>query len=491
MTTENIYRDIANRTGGDIYLGVVGPVRTGKSSFIKRFVECALLPQIESESLRTRTRDEMPQSAAGRTIMTTEPKFVPERAITIELPDGGSFCTRLIDCVGYLVEGALGHREESRPRMVKSPWFEEEIPFDKAAEIGTHKVIAEHSTIGIVMTTDGSISDIPREGYLEAEQRVILELREIGKPFLILLNSVHPQAPETVHLAQEMSMRYGQQVYPVNCLDLDGPSIGILLEKVLYQFPVQQIAVQMPRWVNYLEKGHWLQSQLYQALREYAATITKMEDVLFRPFPQQYSCVTGLEQREMDLGSGTAVVELSLESGLFYQIIQETTGLDIQDESSLMPCIIQMAQDKKAYDRVRNALEQVEATGYGIVMPELAEMQLAQPEIVNQGGRYGVKLAASAPSIHMMRADISTEISPIVGTEKQSEALVMSLLNDYERDPEKLWQSNIFGKSLHELVNEGLQNKLLNLPEEARGRLQETLERVINEGCSGLICIIL
>ncbi len=490
MATEQIYREIAQRTGGNIYLGVVGPVRTGKSTFIKRFVEQALLPRIQEESLKERTRDEMPQSAAGRTIMTTEPKFVPEQAIRLELPQGGSFQTRLIDCVGYMVPGALGNKEDSKPRMVKTPWSQEPIPFDEAAEMGTQKVIRDHSTIGIVMTTDGSISDIPRDSYLEAERRVIGELKDLGKPFLILLNCTQPETEQARQLAREMEAEYGQPVTPVNCLDLDGEAIGELLGQVLYQFPIRQIGIKMPRWINCLDSEHWLQKKLFQGLLELTEELNRMGDAKNLPIPAQEE-ITSLELEGMDLGTGNVTLRLELAGQLFYRIISESTGLEIRDESQLMPCVLQMARDKKAYDRVKNALEQVEATGYGIVMPEMEELQLEEPVIVNQGGKYGVRLSASAPSIHMLRADIDTQISPIVGTEKQSEELVMSLLRDFEEDPAKLWQSNIFGKSLHELVNEGLQSKLLHIPADARTRMQETLEQVINEGCAGLICIIL
>lgn len=490
MATEQIYQDIAQRTGGNIYLGVVGPVRTGKSTFIKRFVEQALLPRIQEENLRARTRDEMPQSAAGRTIMTTEPKFVPEQAIRLELPQGGFFQARLIDCVGYMVPGALGDKEDSKPRMVKTPWNQEPIPFDQAAEMGTQKVIRDHSTIGIVMTTDGSISDIPRESYLEAERRVVREMQEVGKPFLILLNSTQPEDPRVVQLARELSGEYGQTVTPINCLDLDGEAIGRLLGQVLYEFPIKQIGVRMPRWVNCLDSGHWLQKKLFQSLLSLAEGMNKMGDARQLPLAPQEE-ITALELDGMDLGTGQVTLKLELASQLFYQIISESTGLEIADESQLMPCVLQMARDKKAYDRVKSALEQVEATGYGIVMPEMEELQLEEPVIVNQGGKYGVRLSASAPSIHMLRANIDTQISPIVGTEKQSEELVVSLLQDFEENPAKLWQSNIFGKSLHELVNEGLQNKLLHIPADARVKMQETLEQVINEGCAGLICIIL
>ena len=491
METQGVYKDIAARTGGDIYIGVVGPVRTGKSTFIKKFMEELVLPQLTSPAVKNRARDELPQSAAGRTIMTTEPKFIPETAVTIELEGGGSFKTRLIDCVGYMVEGAMGHEEDEKPRMVKSPWFEEEIPFDQAAQTGTRKVIREHSTIGLVITTDGSISDIPREKYRAAEAQVIAELDEINKPFVILLNCVDPHKPDVYQLAQQMEQEYGHTVIPVSCLDLDRATIGKILQSVLYEFEVKEIAFAMPKWITMLEPDHWLQQQVYAAARAYADSRAQMKVVACPEDPVQCAALKAPRLRALELATGRVVLELELRPEIFYQVLGETTGLEICDEASLMPCIIGLARAKREYEKIRSALEQVESTGYGIVMPTISELRLEEPEIVHQGGRYGVRLRASAPSIHLLKATINTEISPIVGSEKQSEELVVSLLHDFEQDPLKIWQSNIFGKSLHELVNEGLQNKLLHMPQEARARLQETLERVINEGCTGLICIIL
>lgn len=491
METANVYKDIAARTGGDIYIGVVGPVRTGKSTFVKKFMEEMILPQLTSQAVRSRARDELPQSAAGRTIMTTEPKFIPETAVTVELEGGGSFKARLIDCVGYMVEGAMGHEEDDKPRMVKSPWYEEEIPFDLAAETGTQKVIRDHSTIGLVITTDGSISDIPREKYQAAEARVIAELEDINKPFVILLNCIEPDSAASRELAGQMEAQYGHTVLPISCVDLDGAAIGRILQSVLYEFDVKEIAFAMPKWITMLEPEHWLQSAVYGAAQEFAASIGQMKDVVQQEQPIQCEYLQGSKIRSMQLATGQVTLELALQPDIFYQVLGETTGLEICDEASLMPCIIGLAKAKREYEKIRSAIEQVEATGYGIVMPTINELHLEEPEIVRQGGRYGVRLRASAPSIHLLKATINTEISPIVGSERQSEELVMSLLQDFEQDPIRIWESNIFGKSLHELVNEGLQNKLLHMPQEARARLQETLERVINEGCSGLICIIL
>ena len=474
-----VCREIGARTGGDILIGVVGPVRTGKSTLIKQFMEKLVLPAIGPEDAKLRARDELPQSAAGRTIMTTEPKFIPESAVPLALEGGGECSIRLIDCVGYMVEGAMGHEENDKPRMVKSPWFD-------------RKVIRDHSTIGIVVTTDGTISEIPRENYVPAEKRVIDELEALGKPFVILLNSTHPDAPGTKALAAEMEESYGRTVLPVSCLDLDEEQLGEILRRVLYEFPVRELDFALPRWVTMLDKGHWLQTEVYTAAMQLSGQIARMKDV-----SDSGRAVLDCEAVEnaalsgMDLADGIVRITVLLKPEVFYRVLSEQTGLEIGDEAGLMPCIIELAKAKRAYEKIRSAMEQVEATGYGIVMPSIDELSLEQPEIVRQGGRYGVRLEASAPSIHMMKAIIHTELSPIVGTEKQSEDLVQSLLQDFEDDPVRLWESNIFGKSLHELVNDGLQNKLLHMPQEARSRLQETLERVINEGCTGLICILL
>ena len=458
---QGICREIGARTGGDIYIGVVGPVRSGKSTFIKRFMEQLVLPAMGTEAARLRARDELPQSAAGRTIMTTEPKFIPETAVPLQLEGGGVCRVRLIDCVGYMVEGAMGHEENEKPRMVKSPWFDEEVPFDLAAETGTRRVIREHSTIGIVITTDGTVSDIPRAGYAKTEKRVIEELDALSKPYVILLNSTRPDAPETKQLAEGMARDYHHAVLPVSCVDLDAAALGDILRQVLYEFPVRELDLALPRWVNRLENGHWLQAQVYTAAMQLAENIARMKDVpsgtdgpLLDCDAVQRSAVSG-----MDLAQGSVRVVVELKPEIFYQVLSEQTGLEIGDEAGLMPCILELAHAKR--------------------------------EFVQQGGRYGVRLEACAPSIHMMKATIHTEISPIVGTEKQSEDLVRSLLADFADDPVKLWQSNIFGKSLHELVNDGLQNKLLHIPQEARTQLQGTLERVINEGCTGLICILI
>lgn len=490
MDTKSIYRDIAARTGGDIYIGVVGPVRTGKSTFIKQFMEKLVLPEIDNPSFSERARDELPQSAAGRTIMTTEPKFVPEKAVPIEIEEGVSLRARLIDCVGYMVRGAMGHAEGDRPRMVKSPWFEEEVPFDVAAETGTRKVICEHSTIGLVVTTDGSIGDIPRAEYEQAERRVINELEQLGKPFVVLLNCVMPESAESVALARKLSETYGRAVLPVSCIDMTRETIAGILRTVLFEFPIRELRVGVPGWMTALEETHWLKQSLYGAVRAFAESVSRMKDIARDASIGWEYAESGSAER-LDLGTGTVYLRTEPGKELFYRVLGEAAGLEISGEADLMPCVVELAAIRAKYEKLRSALEQVEATGYGVVMPSIDELHLEEPELMQQSGRYGVRLRASAPALNIIRTEIHTEVSPIVGTERQSEDLVKSLLEGFEEDPTEIWQSNIFGKSLHELVNEGLQAKLLNIPPAARARLGETLERVINEGCSGLICIIL
>ena len=492
MKDSSVYRDIAARTNGDIYIGVVGPVRTGKSTFIKKFMETLVIPNIENDYRRERAIDELPQSAAGKTIMTTEPKFVPEEAAEINLDGETNFRVRLIDCVGYIVPSSIGYFENNAPRMVLTPWFEEEIPFNMAAEIGTDKVISEHSTIGLVVTSDGSISDIPREEYHEAEQRVISELKAIDKPFAIILNSANPDFQETREIVFEMEKEYGVPVIALNCLKMTENDIKDILSGVLGTFPIREIAVDMPKWLVSLDKEHWLRKAVVEPVVSAAAEISKIADVR-NILPDISDCeyVKDASLKNINLGTGRADITVIINPELFYKILSEETGLEINGESGLMPCMKELAEIKRKYDRIRGALDQVEAVGYGIVMPTIDELTLEEPEIVRQGGKYGVKLRASAPSIHLMRADITTEVAPIVGSEKQSEDLVRYLLDEFEEDPAKIWESNIFGKSLHELVNEGLHTKLGRMPQEARLKLQETISRIINEGCSGLICLIL
>lgn len=493
MSIDNkIYNDIAQRTQGDIYIGVVGPVRTGKSTFIKKFMECVVIPNIEGEYKKERAIDELPQSAAGRTIMTTEPKFIPDESVAIHVGDNQTLNVRMIDCVGYIVPSSLGYIENEQPRMVRTPWFEEEVPFNMAAELGTQKVISEHSTIGVVVTTDGSISDIPRDEYEMAEERVVNELKAIDKPFVVVLNCVDPKTKYAGELTAYLTAKYNVPVVALSCADLDENDILSVIKQVLSEFPVRQINVHMPKWVNDLEPTHWLKSSLYNCVKEMGQYIEKISQInpasmLLR----ENENIINSYVDNIDLGCGMANINVALNEDLFYKVLGEITGLDISSEAKLLPHMIELAQMKKQYDKIRGALEEVEATGYGIVMPSLDELTLEEPEIVKQGGRFGVKLKASAPSIHMMRADITTEVSPIVGSERQSEELVEYLLKEFEESPEKIWESNIFGKSLHALVNEGLHNKLYHMPTDSRMKLQETIERITNDGCNGLICIIL
>lgn len=486
----SMYQDMASRTGSSIYIGVVGPVRTGKSTFIKRFMETQVLPNIENDYRRERARDELPQSGSGRTIMTAEPKFVPEEAAEVRLPDGTSFSVRLIDCVGYMVPGAVGQFEDLAPRMVMTPWYDHEIPMTEAAELGTRKVICDHSTVGIVVTTDGSVTDIPRSDYLEAEERVIRELQELGKPFVVLVNSLHPE--EARPLAEELQQKYGVRCLAVNCLELGEGDLQEILRSLLYEFPVQELQLFFPEWVEALPPEHPIPAGLYHAVGQEAR---RLEDVR-----QLEGCMAALEQseqirsvmlRQMDLGTGVGQVEVQLPRSLFYDTVNQQTGLSITDDGDLMEQLVTLAGLRKEYDRVAQAVASARSTGYGVVMPSVEELELEDPEIVRQGGRYGVRMRASAPSIHMLRADVSTTVSPIVGNEKQSQDMVNYLLQEFEGEPGKLWESNIFGRSFHEIVGEDLQAKLKRMPEDSQKKLREALERILNEGSGGLICIIL
>lgn len=491
-TLTSIYEDIAARTAGDIYLGVVGPARTGKSTFIKRFMETLVLPNIDDDYRRQRARDELPQSGSGRTVMTAEPKFVPEEAVEIAMEGSGTCSVRLVDCVGYLVPGAVGQLEDGEPRMVHTPWFPQEIPMAEAAEIGTRKVIAEHATIGIVVTTDGTITDLPREAYPEAEARVIGELKELGKPFLILLNSAHPRGEVAQKLRAELAQKYDVTCLAVSCLELDQQTVTEIIQAVLYEFPLEELQLFLPDWVETLPTDHPIRAALFQAIRAQAGNLARIRDV--RPAVEamgQCELVTRASVTAMKLGSGCCQARLDLPRHLFYDTLSQQTGFSLHSDGELLALLENLAVVQAEHQKVAAAMEEVRATGYGIVIPEAEELELEQPEIIKQGSRYGVRLRAKAPSIHMIRADIQAEVSPIVGSEKQSEDMLGFLLEEFEGAPEKIWQSNIFGRSFHELINEDLATKLKHMPEDAREKMRLTLERILNEGSGGLICIIL
>lgn len=492
MAEHSIYKDIAERTGGDIYIGVVGPVRSGKSTFIKRFMESLVLPNMGDGYSRDRARDEMPQSAAGKTVMTTEPKFIPDEAVTVSLDDSAVMRVKMIDCVGYIVDGAMGTVENGQPRMVRTPWSEEPMPFVEAAEMGTHKVITEHATIGMLITTDGSIGDLERDSYVEAEERVVRELKEMGKPFALILNSAHPESDAAAALAYELEVKYGVPVALVSCLELNAEDIRHILELVLLEFPVTEVRVRLPEWTTALEPTHRIHTSLIGQLRRAADRVHRIGDIreAFADFAEN-EYVQNASVDEVDLGRGCATVTLHMADDLYYQVISELTGFDIGGEKELISLLRSLAGMKAEYDKVAAALRDCEDSGYGIVMPDVADMTLDEPEIVRQAGGYGVRLRASASSVHMIRANIQAEVSPIVGTEQQSEDMVRYMLKEFEEDPARIWESNMFGKSLYELVNEGIHAKLEHMPEASRQKLSETLERIINEGSGGLICILL
>ena len=491
MGTQSIYQDIALRTGGNIYIGVVGPVRTGKSTFIKRFMETLVLPGIGDVYMRERARDELPQSGSGRTVMTSEPKFVPEDAVEISA-GGAALSVRLIDSVGYLVEGAAGVDEEGAPRMVTTPWFDHEIPMSEAAELGTRKVIAEHSTIGIVMTTDGSITEIPRENYVPAEERAVRELKALGKPFLLVLNSARPRSPEAEELRRSLQEKYDVDCVLTSCLNLTEQDIAGIIRAALQEFPITELGVFLPSWLDALEPEHPVKAELYRSLREAAADLRRLRDAeTVADRIGALETVERTELREVRAGSGAVFLRCELPRSLFYRTLSEESGVEVSDDGDLMRLLTEMARDRRDYDRVREALAEVREQGYGVVYPDTGELKLAEPEIVRQGGKYSVRLKASAPSIHMILANIETEVSPAIGSEKQSEDVINYLLQEFEGDTGKIWESNVFGKSLFDIASEGLQAKIKKMPRDSRAKLQEALQRIVNEGANGMICILL
>ena len=486
---ENIYRDIAARTEGNIYIGVVGPVRTGKSTFIKRIMEELVIPNIQDPYRKERARDELPQSGSGRTIMTSEPKFIPEEAVEIS-PDGtAKMRVRMIDSVGYMVDGAVGAEEDGVPRMVTTPWYDYEIPMTDAAELGTKKVMQEHCSIGIVVTTDGSITDIPRSDYIQAEKRAITDMQATGKPFLVIINSAQPEAQAAQEVKNELKEQFGIEPVVADCQALGSEDIGDILKNLLYAFPMTQLQVHLPRWMDALENDHPVKAALYEALITRAQQISALvqaEAILSKL--KELEQVLDFTLRTVDLATGTVVCALGFPEKLFYEILSSRAGMSIENEAQLLALLTELSGVKREYDKIADALSSVNATGYGIVMPTADQMKLQKPEIVRKNGAYGVRLKAGAPSIHMIRVDIDTEINPMVGDEKQSQDLIDYLMGE---DPDKLWQSNIFGKSVYALIQEGLTGKLVRTPEDVRERFRGTLSRVVNEGASGLICLIL
>lgn len=492
MENFNIYSDIAQRTNGDIYIGVVGPVRTGKSTFIKNFMSTLVLPKLDDENTRQRTMDELPQSGSGKTIMTTEPKFVPAEAVKVTLDGNAELKLRLIDCVGYIVKDALGYTENGVDRMVKTPWSETPMPFEEAAEKGTRKVICDHSTIGVLVTTDGSIGELPRSAYVDAESRVAQELGAINRPYVILLNTLNPGSQNTAELCETLTEKYGAPAIAANVEQMTENEIKKLLEAVLLQFPIRELHIDIPSWVEAMPDGNTIKDSIYQCIIAAASDVEKISDTAnIAQRIAECEFVKSASLISSDLASGISDISVDVDRELFYSVISEQTGLEIADDAQLVKTICEMAALKQKYEKFSSALEQVGATGYGIVTPTLSEMQLDDPEIIKQGSKYGVKLSATAPSIHMIRADIKTEVSPIVGSEAQSNDLIKYLFADYESDPSKIWDSNIFGKSLHELMGEGLHAKLEKMPQETREKLKLTLEKMVNDGCNRLICFII
>lgn len=488
----NIYEDIAKRTQGDIYIGVVGPVRTGKSTFIRKFMEKLVLPNIENDFKRERTQDEIPQSGSGKTIMTVEPKFVPADGVEIKIKDTVSLKVRMVDCVGYIVEGALGHEEEGRQRLVSTPWSQEAMTFERAAEIGTKKVIRDHSTIGVVMLTDGSVTGIERKNYIQAEERVIAELKSLNKPFAVVLNTLEPRSEDTKVLKRELEEKYEVPVVPMNVIEMEEDDIEEVMETILYDFPLTEIRINMPKWVEALERNHWIKNNIISTLKQSIVEISKIRDV--EGIVEEFSQLEFLDDTQVDnveLGEGVITIDLGTKQELFYNVLEEKSGFKIDGDHQLLSLVTRLSRVKSEYDKIESALIDAKTIGYGVVAPSLDELSLEEPEIIKQGKQYGIKLKANAPSLHIIKADISTEVSPIVGNQNQGEEMVKYLLDEFEQNPNDLWESNMFGKSLHDLVKEQLQSKLYTMPDEIRVKIQRTLQKIINEGSMNIITILL
>lgn len=486
----HLYNDIKERTGGEIYIGVVGPVRTGKSTFIKRFMDLLVLPNIEDVHEKERATDELPQSAAGKTIMTTEPKFVPKEAVKINVGGEIPVKIRLIDCVGYMVDGAAGHLENNTERMVKTPWFKEEIPFTKAAELGTHKVIHDHSTIGIVVTCDGSFGDIPADSYRPAEERTIEELKKLGKPFVILLNTTKPYSDSVREQAEEMFRKYQIPVLPVNCEQLKKEDITMILEQVLLEFPLTEVEYHMPRWVEMLAIDNPVKQEIITKVRQMMEDFHVLRDIGMADTACEGPSVNRMKLDRVALSTGTAVYSIDMEESCYYQMLSELTGMELQDEYDLMEQLRALSSMQKEYSKVIKAMDSVRQKGYGMVLPEKEEITMEDPVLIHQGGKYGVKLRSFSPSVHMIRANIETEIAPIVGSEEQANDLIQ-YIQDGRKQEEGIWQINIFGKTIEELVEDGIRSKLYQIGEESQVKLQDTMQKIVNDSNGGLVCIII
>ncbi len=486
----NLYRDIQTRTGGEIYLGVVGPVRTGKSTFIKRFMDLCVLPGIEDENARVRARDELPQSAAGKTIMTTEPKFIPKEAVEVRISDDVAVKVRMIDCVGFMVPGSEGHMEDDVERMVKTPWFDYEIPFTQAAELGTKKVITDHSTIGIVVTCDGSFGDIPRDNYIEPEERTIGELKKLGKPFIVLLNSEKPYSDAVSGMAEKMEEKYGVSVLPVNCEQLRKEDITRILEQILYEFPLAKLEFYVPKWVEMLPMDHKIKGEIIAQIRELSKGLNTIRDIRPENIRVESEFIDRMKLDRIETDSGTAKIDVEIDDRYYYELLSDLTGSQILGEYELMTLIRELSKMKKEYEKVETAITSVRQKGYGVVMPDQSEITLEEPELIHQGNKFGVKIRSIAPSIHLIRANIETEIAPIVGSEDQAKDLI-SYLKESGGENESIWSTNIFGKSVEELVEDGIRGKIYQIGDESQVKLQETMQKIVNDSNGGLVCIII
>lgn len=491
MENFNVYNDISARTNGDIYIGVVGPVRTGKSTFIKRLMELLVLPEIKDVHSKERTKDELPQSASGKTIMTTEPKFIPKEAVTIEVAEGLDVSVRMIDCVGYMVDGAVGHEENEQERLVKTPWFDYEIPFTQAAELGTKKVITDHSTIGVVVTTDGTIGDIPRESYAVAEEKTVDELKKLGKPFIILLNCIKPYSEESVQLAKELKEKYGVNVRPVNCEQLKKEDVNRIMEDVLQEFPVTQVDFHIPKWIEILPTTHWMKEKMVEMSKNILANITYMKDIKQRYTIADNPYVKQVLVEKKNLSNGVVSLEIQVDHTYYYQIISDYVGLSINGEYQLMKTLLELAKQKNEYEKIQSAMETVKYKGYGVVTPSREEIELDEPKIIRHGGKYGVKMKAIAPSIHLIKSYIETEIAPIVGSEQQADDLISYIKDTARTSNEGIWDTNIFGKSIEQIVDDGISTKISQMTDDCQLKLQETLQKVMNDSNGGMICIII